>query len=352
MKAKRRLVVFTLNLCFIASSFSFAQSGGAERYWISFTQAVPDIPGAPGPVGPKNLMQIDSIGNVLIPSQKVVRQSVVRTELGAPTALRRTGGRLTMWITDRHLNVIRVRIDKKSLQVLSVHNTGIVTANRNRLQVSQRDTEDFLVADLLGQQGVQPSALHLDDKAIFTDRVTPISRSEFDCFDGFHCGPSVSSDGNMAILGYRENKTTTLSLQPLTVAGRPKGNPVEVVTTPKGTTIPSFDVTNPISGSRFLVYVEFKVSSAAGTQTLYLQKVSSGAGNLIGDRIQIATGLVTAGQSVAIDPLGRFVLYTISNYPFPGTNLIFQALDATGHTSGNPKQIASKVDSGVDILKE
>ena len=349
MKAKRFFVIFTLNLCLIVSSICIAQSAGPERYWISFTQAVPDNPGAPGPVGPKNLMLIDSIGNVLIPSQKVVPQSVVRTNFHAPTALRRSGGRLTMWTVNRNETIIRVKIDKKSLKVISVQNIGIVVGNSMRLQVSQRDIDNFLVTDLASQLGVTPTGFHLNDKGAFTGEMTSLFRSEFDCFDGFDCGPSVSSDGKMAILGYKENKIATLLLQPLTSSGSPKRGSVVVLSGGKGLRAASLDITNPMSGSRFLVYVEAKFGAH---QTLYLQVVSANTGTLIGSRIQIANGLATAGQSVAIDPLGRFVLYTVSNFPLIGTQLMFQALDATGHPSGNPKQIASKVDSGVDILKE
>ena len=94
-----------------------------------------------------------------------------------------------------------------------------------------------------------------------------------------------------------------------------------------------------------------------GPEKVFLQAVA-GTGNLIGGKILVldSGGLNSgSGSIIAVDPKGRFFLAAVVSIPNQQSSnlLIFQALDPTGHPSGNPKVLDHDVGyMGIDILKE
>lgn len=101
MAAKAVLMMMMLLVCIPAVPASGATTDPPDEYWISFTGLVENWHGTSS-AGPKYLMKIDALGNVLIPAQKVIPNSKFYTspDYGA-TAISQNGRWLNMWMPER-----------------------------------------------------------------------------------------------------------------------------------------------------------------------------------------------------------------------------------------------------------
>lgn len=133
-------------------------------------------------------------------------------------------------------------------------------------------------------------------------------------------------------------------LQPLKKDGRPNGKSVISV---EGKSINPMDISNPLpGGKRYLLYTN---EGTPGEAPLLLQVLDAKTLGRIGDPIRIVQ-MGSTYQGVVIDPSGRFLLY---HKAMLDDSLVYQALDATGHPSGQPKVISEgNFQLGLDILKD
>jgi hypothetical protein len=170
---------------------------------------------------------------------------------------------------------------------------------------------------------------------------------------------SIASDGLVVVTNRYSptGSTEKLYIQNLDAKGLPTGAPKLLA---KFKDIESVDVTNPLAdGSRFVVY-----TVDAGTtpdDRIFLQKISA-AGKKIGGKKIVNTPPDRSedSQTVAIDPLGRFVLFTMGgdNYGCAGSDiLVYQGLASDGSPNGPVKvlgscQLVTDDIMNVDIVKE
>lgn len=329
-----------------------------DEYWICFSGSMRENAPPHPPAGPWHLMKIDALGNVLIPPTVVVRNSsqyTVRPDAGAALADNGMGG-LNLWIPTRRGQLTgylyRAVIEKRSLKLLSFRQTGIRTVNREHLQVTQSGPAHFLATQTLH---VNPERSFYVGYALSPDGrllggrwlLTPGQAS---CYD---CGMGVNSGGRMFYFAERQEGPSRhrVMLQPLDESGHPKGSPYEVA---KAERLYLQDVSGIIQSRwRYVLYAVDAPSELPG-EPLFLSVVDTRTHKTVGDRIRVATGAGTIGQNAAIDPLGRFIVYRPLRFGQHSSVdwLIFQALDATGHPSGEPKVIATGVNAGIDILKD
>ena len=183
-----------------------------------------------------------------------------------------------------------------------------------------------------------------------------ISESPFGLFpEGVGCvtGPSnlcasgISSDGKVLFFLNQKSGSAGISengfaLQHLGNRGRPIGIPVIAA---KGKNVIPMDVSGVVSQNRrFLLY-----TNSFSSPKLFLQAVDADSFAKIGNQILISSDIYILGQTAAIDPTGHFVTYIANG----GSRILFfQAIDILGQPSGVPKIIATKIVSGIDILKD
>lgn len=342
MKHFRLFLAILLLVCIGAT-----YSPRPDEFWISFSGPFPDKIHPPG--GPWTLMKIDALGNVLIPPTVVVRNGGGYTNPGgAGAALFDNGnGTLSLWIPTLapragllH-HVYRAVIDKRSLRLIFLRETGIQTVNRERLGLAQRGPAHFLADE--GQ-------ILKDERVLYVAH----QLSATGALDGQHwlltapappcggCGMGLAAAGRTFFFtsGRQEPEQETAMLQPLDDTGHPKNSPYPVA---RARHLYLQDVSDQLSASRR--YVLYSVLAQRVGQPLFLQVVDTTARMPVGDPIGVGRISDGVGQAAVIDRLGRFVVFC-SPYDF----LVFQALDATGHPSGGPRVIANDVYAGVDIL--
>jgi hypothetical protein len=155
----------------------------------------------------------------------------------------------------------------------------------------------------------------------------------------------ISADGKIFSFVDRIGSHRKIILQRLNHAGSPVQAPVVAL---RGKFAPA-DISNRINrDQRFLLYHQNVVSPK-----LFLQVLDANSLQAVGDPDRLAVSTRFGTQTAAIDPFGRFVLYvTDITHPLGESMLLFQALDALGRKSGQPKIIADRVNSGLDVLKE
>ena len=201
-----------------------------DAYWISFTSFTDvDQPG-PEPGGPKYLMKIDVLGNILVPPTKIDTKGsgYVSPGFGA-TALSRAGlaTNLTMWFP--HMNqlgngnhvVYKAIINKSTLRVVSIEKTEIRTGDIHLISAKQKAKRNFIVVDfhtgsanfchdLLAHSAQNPSSSWLLQECL----------TEYSTF-------AVSGDGRALFYSQPnlELTRTDLFFQLLGTRGRPVGDP-------------------------------------------------------------------------------------------------------------------------------
>jgi hypothetical protein len=315
-----------------------------DTYWISYTgfndvdRPDPNQPASPG--GPKYMMKIDVLGNVLIPPTKIDTKSTgYRSPSFGGTALSRVrqGTRLAMWFPHYHelANgnhvVWKAIIDKSTLRIASLEKTEVRAGNITVISAKQRAKRNFVTVEYYTGP---PDFRHL--MLAYSARNPANSWLLQECLFGL-CTFGVSADGKVFYYSQRNSGQTRIDLifQRLDRRGRPTGNP-EVVASGSDPFV--IDVTSVIGNKRYFVY-------GNNNSSVLLQVIDAKTGKKVGDKIRIANN--TTIQAGAIDPLGRFVIY----YSAKGdiNPIYYQALDATGHPSGSRKQIATGFGGGLDI---
>ncbi|MCI0603799.1 hypothetical protein L0156_12390 [bacterium] len=341
----KKLALLTLFFSIVAGIQPLC--GAPDEYWISFISFRDTIQGS----GPPYVMKIDVLGNVLVPPKKAVPGGMgFMSPSSGATALSQTDRFLIMFLPDararekdgRLHRVFRAVIEKQTLRLSSLRETGLLTFNSDALQVTQRKKENFIVIQKQDFDALRYVGIPLSSSSkilagridLFPDSVT--------C----PCEMGISVDGRIFIfldgIGYPPGN---LVLQPLDHDGNPVQGPVIAE---KGR-VTTADISKRINGDlRFLLY-----HSNIITRKLFLQVLHADTLRPVGEPDRLALYTAYGSQTAAIDPLGRFVVYvTGDGHPVGQAMLMFQAVDALGRKSGQPKIIADKVKSGLDILKE
>jgi hypothetical protein len=330
----------------------FVANATATQYWVSFTSTHDDTPG-PTPGGPKYLLKIDDIGNVIVAATKVVPNGngFVSPPYGA-TAIESRGNFIDMWIPTnggnfRH-SVFRAVINKRTLELVSLRKLKVKTADAYHLQVTQKKDNNFLVV----QESLDPplqitqwySGFPLGPNGTVSGPSFRLYPEGAGCITtGSTCPLGISSDGKILFFINLKSGSAGISeqgfiIQKLNSSGHPLRQPIVIVKS----VIPS-DVSNRLVGNlRFALYQAHKNNPA-----LFIQVFKADTLETVGDPIRVATHTYSELQTAAIEPSGHFVIYGT------GGNLVFQALDALGHPSGQPINIITgKFGSGLDLVKD
>lgn len=367
-------IIVVLLTCFIAA----AQA--TDMYWVSF--------GGAGFGDSKFLMQIDQNGNITKDPCEVVMGSQFGNLPGA-TALGKNGIKLTMWMVGGFRPpgywVYRATINKSNCAVTSFIKTNIWTSDWSFLQASQIDTGNFLTIERPKPSGGGGnSPMFFDNGVLWAAAVTKSGQGTGDLW---RLSPrtqysndvgGVAPDAMMALSNDHDSPPDKLYTQALNRHGLPTQIDPFVITNYDGTDLDfqSVDVSNPMAnGRRFAVY-----TSGFGRQTGAAGGAPVGAADVIvqqingvtGDKIQSPRTINSSFrggflQTVAVDPKGRFVLFTLGVGPFArpqngicgfGDELLYQALDGTGHAAGDPISLVDGCTlglfgiQGIDILQE
>jgi hypothetical protein len=356
MSITKRIVILAmvLSILVVVSITVFAagnlvQISPDHRYWVAYLGHLRH-----------QLMEIDSVGNVL-------RTSQVKPETGEAGAISKKGdNRLNLWYLG-HFSppnfVWRSLINKDSLTTLANVRTEVKTMGPQYLQVTQRPRDNFLalrIGDFL-------TAFGISDEGTLNGESWPLFRSPFqetaDLADGGRGG--VSADGRFAYFIDITDTESQLFIQRLGSLGKPQGPPVLIDSwKTKARAVWCADITNVLSAQRrFVIYMVAVglrpfVPPSVNDQ-LFLQVIDDSTGNKVGSRIPLRSyNLLESRQGLAVDPLGRFYISGVRDALHPGgpTGVIFQALDATGHASGSQRVLAPVssiiVGVGLDILQE
>lgn len=325
---------------FHAEATNKNSSTSPALYWISYTEPVRGFP--------KVLIQIDGLGNILRGPTRVIRPSNFGGTGSCATAIAKNGAeKLNLWFpgkaakVDDPAPIYRAVINKNNLELLSVRQTKLQTSNTcEPLQATQRRDNNFLTFQVEGDVSSGAGKL-----AAFGLRPNGLFDGEsWQLFVEQTRSGGISADGKMAFVCLKSSTSNQLVLQPLGARGRPRGN-AQLITGRGGAYI---DITRPLSGERrFLVFLFSREYTVA---RLVLQVVNAKTGEKIGNKIVLYTDETSDVSGSAIDPSGGFVIFSIRD------SLVFQALDSTGHPSGNLKVLVPHRGrdniGGVNILKE
>jgi hypothetical protein len=324
----------------------FGNAGNLEAidsYWVTFS----------GDCGCDEIyvMQIDQNGNITVPPKAVL--SIAEASANTSALSKNGPAKINLFHWNRDAKLTRTIIDKATLNVNSTKKTKITTKDGGFLQVTQKDKDNFIIGELktgpLAAFKLSPSFV---PKAPGANLDTKISMSNDEA--------SLSSDGLVLVTNRSDldaNTPDQLFVQLLDDKGVPKGEPRLIASFQD---IEASDVTGPLqNGQRFVVYVVD--SGTTPDDKLLLQKISS-TGAKIGSPKLINTppNREEDNQVVAIDPLGRFILFTIQGDAYGCTSqdiLVYQKLNGKGKKSGTLKVLAGcnySTDDimNLDILKE
>ena len=343
-----RAAVISIFICtFVVTAFAAHSHNEAaavvnalDLYWISF--------GGNSDSDPVYLMQIDQMGRVTKTPTRVLFAKQFGSDQGA-TALAKNGpGKVNLWVIGGFKILYRAIVNTSPVATVGFTSTGLIASDNYGLQATQKSTANFLAveegASVLIGEAFGSAGLLTGTKWILSPGAP-----------NFNDTGSVSADGLAATTNRFGTSTgEKLYFQKLTIAGKPTVSPVLMAS---NVNIGSNDVTSALSnGRRYVAYVVINLANK-----LYLQIVNSNGGK-VGSPILINTppGRDRQSQVIALDPLGRFVVFTITGKNYGCTNhdvLVYQALDATGHTSGSLKLLAKCGLVGddienIDILKQ
>ena len=313
-----------------------AQIGAVDSYWVTFS----------GDCGCDDIfiMKIDQDGNILVPPKAVLAIGDVSANT---SALSKNGtSKLNLFHWNKDAKLTRAIIDKATLKVTSTKKTQIVTKDGGFLQATQKDKDNFV----LGERTTGPLALfkvtstHVP-KAPGWDLDADITMSNDEA--------TISADGLVVVSNRSDldaNSPDQIFVQLLDDKGNPKG-PAKLIA--KYTDIEASDVTNALKdGLRFVVYIVD--SGTSPDDKLLLQKIDA-TGKKKGAKTVINTppNREEDNQVVAIDPLGRFVLFTMQgdNYGCYAQDILaYQKLTETGKKSGSFKILVGCDHSSDDIM--
>ena len=336
-------------ICLISFAVAFAVQGisstenhvsHSRRYWISYTRPLH----AGG--RPKYVLQIDSTGSILQGPVKVIQS---RSLGGSATAIAKNeNGNLILWIPGtgsrnplEDTPIYRTVINPRTWQIGPIKKTPIKTSNTSEpLSVTHKEQNNFLTVH-------SDSEGELFSGKLISNRLTSswsTSNSSIELFTETNGrAGGVSSDGGLAFVSLDTDSKDKILAQPLGPQGKPSG-PRQTITNNGGNWI---DATRPLAGNRrFLIYHGLLNNGLGG----FLQVLQADSATKIGNRILLFKDLNEGVLTCVIDPRGAFILYAA------GESIRFQALDATGHKSGTPKEILNTGGTGfiggMDIVEE
>ncbi len=336
MKSTFNKLLITLT-CLLTTSFAVSAeeivTGAAgivqstDFYWVTFS----------GDCSCDSVfvMQIDANGNIIKAPQEVL--DVETYGAGASALVKLGGSKLVLLHWNSFSYMTRAIINKTTLNASAIKNTGLFSYENEFLHVTQNKSGNFLIAEDYVDGSL--NAVKISKKGMPKAGSTPVAPAaplESD-------EASISSDGLFAVTN-RYSDTggkEKLYVQPLDDTGSPSGPPKLIA---KFKDVESVDITNPLpDGNRFVVY-----TVDAGTtpdDRLYLQTISP-TGKKVGGKKLINTPPDRSedSQTVAIDPLGRFVLFTMGgdDYGCVGNDiLVYQALSTDGSPNGSLKVLGS-----------
>src|SRR3990172_206484 len=137
---------FLLVLLFIGSMAGRAGAGQAgevalDLYWISF--------GGSSNNDPVYIMQINQDGKVTKRPKKVLLASQIGTDNGA-TAIGKNGStKLNLWVLGGAEVLYRAVLDKTTLGLLDLKETGVLASDDDALQVTQKRSANFLAIEIV-----------------------------------------------------------------------------------------------------------------------------------------------------------------------------------------------------------
>src|SRR5262245_44291443 len=268
----------------------------SELYWLTFS----------GDCSCDGIfvMQIDALGNVTRSPKAVL--TIAQWGAGASALGKNGPTKLNLWHWKSSTFLIRAVIDKASLNTTGNALTFSYSAENEFVQVSQKGSKDVLLAEApsgslrtfpLLSNGI-PSNAPKD--------VVPALKSESD-------EASISADGLAVVTnrGVDDPNTPTsdqLFFQLLDENGAAKGAPTLIAGFKD---IEAVDVTNALDqGKRYVVYTVD--TGTVPDDKLYLQVVNE-AGKKVGGHktINVPPNRDEDAQTVAIDPFGKFVVFTM-----------------------------------------
>jgi hypothetical protein len=311
---------------------------------------------------------------------------------------------ILMWLVTAQGSVFKYVIDKATMTPTTVMPTAVarrgfepLDRNFRSLQATQHTTNRFLVMSV-GDIGADNASMYIASANY--DPLSDNLRGSTTAFgyntNGTLDGTSktitprtrhndkyvgVSADGLMAITnveigqvdenefvgnpsfapGLDTDREDRIYVQPLNPNRSTKGDPIPVGVT--GPQVGPVDVSNPLAGGkRFVVFATRSLDDpdTSNGDNLVIQAINELTGEKISaPRVLLNDNemIMTFFQGLAIDPNGRFVLFTrrpLKSTP-PGTDdtlqgtlanpnrdsLFFQALDSNGNAVGSPKLLFS-----------
>jgi hypothetical protein len=298
MKSKRFLGFLVLLGLLIDSAVMLSVLSSAETptkedvYWIAFKH-INDFS-----TEQIFLMQIDGLGNIIVPPRPVVPVNAIGREMGAIAIANAGSDKIVLWINKGPKSagpgfVRKAILSIPGLRFLGIHKTGIHTSAIDSLSVTQKADVNLLAVVTRSKEEHFLSAFGLTLQSLNGSHwmlSPPICEGDI-CQYGIFGTGTVSSDGRFALVA----SGGKLFLQRLDGAGRTLGDPKLFNSIPMfGNNTPYYtgsDITGPLSqGLRFVVFG----TEAAGTDQqpdkIYLQIVTE-QGEKVGDRILLLDGI-------------------------------------------------------------
>lgn len=285
--------------------FAGSMVQASDLYWISFLHhGVDDV----------FLMQIDQFGNVTVAPKDIMDFHSHSTAMASIA-----GNKLLVWANDGDID--RVTVDKATLAFSSLKRVAH-SNDSNALQVTQGVGGFFLAYEANGDV---LKGFFLNSKGNFSGTSFRLSPRT----DGNMANGGVSADGLMAF-AKAPGPNDKLYIQPLS-NGHPVGDPVIVA----NGEIDSADISNPLSGGiRFVVYQN------DGSRQIMLQPIDSVTAAKKGTvKVLAAADPDHSDQMIAIDPLGRFLIFSDDAQGCNVSSMYYQALDVMGNASGSRKEL-------------
>lgn len=329
--------IIILASCFIASAAI------ADTYWVSFS--ADDGHGI-------FLMQISETGKILRTPAEIVNEKTVE-DCDCSTAIGNHGEYLYLWITNEHSHVFGVTVDKKTAKAESkARMFPTLTGTDDILACTQNDNLTFIA---LLTRGEMYRALGVKSSGIVDGTSWRLSPRT----DGGAYNAAISPDGEMSVVVSVDSPINKIYAQPLRAFdSKPFGTPVVVAA---GTKLASVDVTNILgNGLRLVVYGD------RGQGKILAQYVHPVTGEKVGAPKRLVNFWMPEEawqNSLAVDPLGRFLLFTQYQEKCKDNDLIyFLPLNAAGMAASQPRELVgcsfTKQQSikddlmGLDLMRE
>lgn len=329
---KLKVVVLLVAVVFALADLSFCAS---DLYWVSYSDEKT-------PCSDVSVMQIDALGQITIPPKPLNLGSKISCSLSV-TALSHAGtDSLILWLVAGFGSepVFKSQIEKNTLAATHTVEFPLLLHQACCLQAPSSPPRFFAAVrnDVLLAYGVNADGSLNGSHWRLMPRI-----------NGFGNGGSagVTADGRMAYGATIDAKSGKYYVQFLREDGRPTGNPTLIASG----NIRYTDVSNVLPGGRRLAVYWNK-----DTQQLLSQMIDAATGSRLGSAKVVGVAGGTNGQNVALDPEGRFVVFT--KVLCAKSNLFFQALDPTGASSGSSIELLSRCGPaqfgvlGINLLKE